>query len=40
MQLRFEYTQDGIVTCADLRPGNTCGVFVDNVVVESVVSAP
>ena len=40
MQLRFEYTQDGLFTCADLRPGNSCGVFLDNVVVESVVSAP
>jgi hypothetical protein len=38
-QLRFEYAQDSLGTCADLRPGHTCGVFVDNVVVKSVKSA-
>jgi hypothetical protein len=37
-QLRFEYTQDSIGTCADLRPGHTCGVFVDNIVMKSVKS--
>lgn len=37
-QLRFEYTQDGGGTCADIRPGHTCGVFIDNVVIRSVVS--
>ena len=37
-QLRFEYTQDGGGTCADLRPAHTCGVAVDNVVVRSVKS--
>jgi len=36
VQLRFEYTQDSIGTCADLRPGHTCGVFVDNIVMNSV----
>ena len=35
-QLRFEYTQDAIVTCADVRPGHACGVVVDNLVVRSV----
>jgi len=40
IQLRFEYTQDGIATCANVRPGHTCGVLVDNVVVNSVTSAP
>lgn len=35
-QLRFEYTQDGIATCADVRPGHACGVQVDNLVVKSV----
>lgn len=35
-QLRFEYTQDAVGTCADLRPGHACGVFFDNVVVKSV----
>jgi hypothetical protein len=34
-QLRFEFTQDGSVSCSDLRPGNTCGVSVDNIVVRS-----
>jgi hypothetical protein len=38
MQLRFEYTQDRFGTCANVRPGHTCGVFIDNVVVNSVVS--
>lgn len=37
MQLRFEFTQDGLFTCEDIRGrGRTCGVFVDNVVVKSV----
>jgi hypothetical protein len=35
-QLRFEFTQDSNTTCADLRPGNLCGVSVDNVAVRSV----
>jgi hypothetical protein len=39
-QLRFEFTQDGIATCEDVRgAGRTCGVFFDNVVVNSVKSA-
>jgi hypothetical protein len=38
IQLRFEYTQDSARTCQDLRPGATCGVAVDNVVLQSVVS--
>ncbi|HZX43339.1 MAG TPA: hypothetical protein VFE93_15975, partial [Myxococcaceae bacterium] len=37
-QLRFEFTQDSSGTCADLRPGHSCGVAVDNIVVRSVVS--
>lgn len=37
-QLRFEFTQDAIGTCADVRPGHTCGVLVDNLVVASVVT--
>jgi hypothetical protein len=40
IQLRFEYTQDGFLTCEAVRPGHACGVFIDNVVVKSVVSAP
>jgi hypothetical protein len=39
-QLRFEFTQDGGAICSDVRPGHSCGVIVDNVVVKSVVSAP
>jgi hypothetical protein len=39
-QLRFEYTQDSIGTCQDVRPGHACGVLVDNVVVKSVKSKP
>jgi hypothetical protein len=35
-QLRFEFAQDAIATCADVRPGHTCGVSVDNIVVKSV----
>jgi hypothetical protein len=37
-QLRFEFTQDGSAICSDVRPGHTCGVMVDNIVVRSVVS--
>jgi hypothetical protein len=37
-QLRFEYTQDAIGVCSDVRPGHTCGVSVDNIVVRSVIS--
>jgi hypothetical protein len=39
VQLRFEYAQDGVATCADVRPGHTCGVSVDNVVVKAVRAA-
>jgi hypothetical protein len=35
-QLRFEYTQDSVGTCADpAATGGVCGVFIDNVVVKS-----
>ena len=37
-QLRFEFTQDAIATCSDVRPGHTCGVMFDNLVVNSVKS--
>jgi hypothetical protein len=37
-QLRFEYTQDSNGICSDVRPGHSCGVMVDNIVVQSVVS--
>lgn len=36
VQFRFEYAQDASGTCADLRPGSTCGVAVDNFVVRSL----
>ena len=39
-QLRFEFTQDAIATCADVRPGHPCGVAFDNLVVASVKSVP
>jgi len=39
-QLRFEFTQDAIGTCADVRPGHACGVSFDNLVVASVRSVP
>ena len=39
LQLRFEYAQDSLGTCADVRPGHTCGVSVDNVLVQSVRAA-
>ncbi len=35
-QLRVEFTQDGTSTCADVRPGHSCGVFVDNIAINSV----
>ena len=37
-QLRFEYTQDAIAICSDVRPGHSCGVSIDNIVVRSVTS--
>jgi uncharacterized repeat protein (TIGR01451 family) len=36
VQFRFEYAQDSFATCADVRPGRTCGVAMDNFVVRSV----
>jgi Big-like domain-containing protein len=40
IQLRWEYQQDIIGTCSDVRPTHTdCGVGVDNIVVRSVVSS-
>jgi len=35
-QLRFEFTQDSLGICSDVRPGHACGVLVDNLVVASV----
>jgi hypothetical protein len=40
IQLRFEYTQDSAGICSDVRPGHTCGVLIDNIVLKSAVSAP
>jgi hypothetical protein len=37
-QLRFEYTQDSVSTCADVRPGAQCGVSIDNLVLKSVIN--
>jgi len=37
IQLRFEYTQDAFGICSDVRPGHSCGVMVDNVVIKNVV---
>jgi hypothetical protein len=37
-QLRFEYTQDSSGTCIDVGGGPVCGVQVDNIVVQSVVT--
>ena len=34
-QLRFEYTQDAFGICCDVRPGHSCGVLVDNIVMRS-----
>jgi hypothetical protein len=36
-QLRFEYTQDPSADCTAVRPGTSCGVMVDNVVLRNVV---
>ena len=40
VQLRWEYTQDSNGICSNIRPGHSCGVLVDNIVMKSVVSAP
>ena len=37
-QLRFEYAQDQLGLCTDVRPGHTCGVSLDNVVIRNVIS--
>ncbi len=37
VQLRFEFAQDSFGTCADVRPGHTCGVTIDNVTIRSVI---
>ena len=39
-QLRFEYTQDSGGICSDIRPGHSCGVAFDNLVIKSVTIAP
>ena len=36
VQLRWEYAQDAGGICSDIRPGNACGVMVDNIVMKSV----
>jgi hypothetical protein len=35
VNFRFEYAQDSIATCADIRPGRTCGVSIDNFLVKA-----
>jgi hypothetical protein len=36
-QLRFEYAQDSLFSCQDVRPESLgCGVFIDNVLVRIV----
>jgi hypothetical protein len=36
VQLRFEYTQDANGICSDVRPGDSCGVALDNLKMQSV----
>lgn len=38
--LEFDYTEDNVGTCADVRAGHSCGVLVDNIVMKSVKSVP
>ena len=38
IQLRPDYTQDSNGICSDVRPGHSCGVIIDNVVVKSFTS--
>lgn len=38
VQLRWEFTQDSIAICSDVRPGHTCGVAVDNIVMRKAIS--
>lgn len=38
IQLRPDYTQDSFGTCSDVRPGHSCGVLIDNIVVAAVVT--
>jgi hypothetical protein len=38
VQLRPDYTQDGNGICSDVRPGHSCGVLIDNIVMKAVVT--
>ncbi len=38
VQLRPDYTQDQLGLCSDVRPGHTCGVMIDNIVMRGIVS--
>uniref|UniRef100_Q029Z0 Glycosyl hydrolase, BNR repeat-containing protein n=1 Tax=Solibacter usitatus (strain Ellin6076) TaxID=234267 RepID=Q029Z0_SOLUE len=38
IQLRPDYTQDSGGICSDVRPGHSCGVLIDNIVVNAVVT--
>ena len=35
IQMRWEYTQDSGGICSDVRPGHSCGVLLDNIVMRS-----
>jgi hypothetical protein len=37
VQLRPDYTQDSNGTCANIRPGDTCGVMIDNIAMNVVI---
>ena len=38
VQLRWDYTQDAGGTCVNVRPGHSCGVLIDNVVLTKPVA--
>lgn len=38
IQLRPDYTQDSTGICSDVRPGHTCGVLMDNIVIKAIVT--
>jgi hypothetical protein len=38
IQLRPDYTQDSTAICSDVRPGHSCGVMIDNIVMKAVVT--
>ena len=38
VQLRPDYTQDSNGICSDVRPGHTCGVLIDNIVMNAIIT--